>query len=463
MSKALVKKTDLIRQAFMGLVGGPALIAPRAAGRLQAMLKQMSDDDGEYRDFDMDAGWRSECAATFGLSAYGSDKDYDDPRPYLFSDGLAYIPIHGVLINRFNYCCWGYTGYDFIARLLGAAMEDPEVKGIVFDVNSYGGGVYGNFELAEQMALWRDDKPSLAVVNAVAFSGGYSLSTGASKIVCLPSGDVGSIGVVMVHQDMSKLLDDWGIKITVIHAGAHKVDGNPYEPLPKSVREEFQATVDESREAFVSLVAKNRGIEGSVVAGTEAAIYGSAEALRLGLIDGIATPVKAVADFYGELQGSNDVKFRRSSNMNDKTKTPGAAAATAAAAAAPAATEAAATPAAPAAAVTEAAATQDAAAIRTAERARVSGITGCEEAKGREALANHLAMNTETTVEAAKAMLAAAPEASANANTVLAAMEAAKHPNPGEAGITDGARAQADGSDIIAAYSAATGFKPATK
>lgn len=79
-----------------------------------------------------------------------------------------------------------------------------------------------------------------------------------------------------------------------------------------------------------------------------------------------------------------------------------------------------------------------------AERARVSGIQTCDEAKGREALASHLAFNTDMTVDAAKAILAAAPksEAATPAGTGFKeAMDGGQHPNVGAdtgAGGADG-------------------------
>ena len=51
-----------------------------------------------------------------------------------------------------------------------------------------------------------------------------------------------------------------------------------------------------------------------------------------------------------------------------------------------------------------------AAAIRAEERARISTIVNSDEAKGRSALAAHLAHETEMTAEAAVALLAKAPK-----------------------------------------------------
>lgn len=68
-----------------------------------------------------------------------------------------------------------------------------------------------------------------------------------------------------------------------------------------------------------------------------------------------------------------------------------------------------------------------------AERARVSGIQTCEEAKGRETLANHLALNTDMSVDAAKAILAAAPKQAAapSGNAFREAMNSGSNPNVG--------------------------------
>lgn len=101
---------------------------------------------------------------------------------------------------------------------------------------------------------------------------------------------------------------------------------------------------------------------------------------------------------------------------------------------------------------------------RAAERARVAGIIGSEEAKGREGLANHFAMNTDMSVEAAVAALAAAPKAqaaaaqteaganadAAHANAFNDAMSRTDNPNIGP----DGKPAAAGGEDASADKSA---------
>ena len=78
-----------------------------------------------------------------------------------------------------------------------------------------------------------------------------------------------------------------GRKVTLIHSGAHKVEGNPYEVLPAKVRENMQARIDSTRVMFASTVARNRGMSVESVMATEAEVYQGSEAVEVGLADGV--------------------------------------------------------------------------------------------------------------------------------------------------------------------------------
>src|SRR5574343_323197 len=77
-------------------------------------------------------------------------------------------------------------------------------------------------------------------------------------------------------------MDDAGVKITFIYAGDHKVDGNPYEPLPEDVKNRMQARIDGLYDIFVSTVARNLGIAEEAVRATEALTYSAEEAVSIG-------------------------------------------------------------------------------------------------------------------------------------------------------------------------------------
>lgn len=383
---------------------------------------------------------RVEMCAAFGMTSSVQEK------PFAFSNGVAIIPISGSLINRFNSCYMGYvTGYGFIRGQFQAAMADPDVHGIIFDVNSFGGEAAGCFELSAEIRAGRSVKPSLAVIDSNCYSGGFALASAASKVVCIPSGGVGSVGVVTMHVDMSKMLDKFGVTVTLIYEAAHKVDGNPYGPLPDDVKAEITASIHKTYEGFVSLVSENLGLDAQAVRDTQSRIYRADDALNVGFIHAIATPIEAARAFLGELSGSTfQLSRKEETAMSTATNEPGAGQQ----------------------ASTGKTAEQAASEARVAERARVSGITGCEEAKGREALANHIAMNTDMSVSDAKAMLAVSPKAEQQAaatpetNKFEQAMNAGKHPNVGaDSTGTSGTTELSAADRILAAHSAATGAK----
>lgn len=105
---------------------------------------------------------------------------------------------------------------------------------------------------------------------------------------------------------------------------------------------------------------------------------------------------------------------------------------------------------------------------RASERARISGIMGCEEAVGRATLANHLATTTDMSVEAAKGILAASPKEKAEEkakakeeNNFAKAMNQSQHPDVGSDVTASGNQSgDADNvSALLSSYEAATGFK----
>jgi signal peptide peptidase SppA len=339
------------------------------------------------------ANARVELAAIYGYNNPVMDK------PFTFVDGVAIIPIQGTLINRFSGSYGWITGYNFIRAQMNAAADDPDVDIIVYDINSGGGECAGCFELAEEMRALREVKPSLGVVDSNCFSAAYALGSACTKLVVTPSGSTGSIGVLSMHVDVSKALAQAGIDVTLIYAGSHKVDGNSFQALPASVREEIQASVDKRYGEFVALVAQNRGLDSQVVRDTEAQQYRADEALELNLIDAVQTPTDAVAAFLAEIGVTDPDQLCDEEEEDTMSKmTPEEQQAWLASPEGQAAVAAAAQSQVAAAQANGAAAAQ----------ARIKGILEHAEAKDRPALANYLAMDTDLSIEQAGATLAKA-------------------------------------------------------
>jgi signal peptide peptidase SppA len=432
-----------------GLIGRlstvPALLAAQGAGSLQASLRYA------LAHSDMKAETKKHLANV--AMSYGADyyDESDADCPYAIYRGIAIIPIQGTLVNRCGWACSWVTGYDYVQMAVLDAMQNPQVKAIAFDVDSCGGEAQGCFETADLIKSMRGKKPMTSFVNANALSGGYMLACAADKIVLTPTGNTGSIGVVIMHVDYSKMLQEEGIAITFIYAGDHKKDGNPYEALPPEVKANLQAQVDRFYEMFTSTVASNLGLTVEAVKATQAQVYDASESLSLGLIHAVEAAPSALAAFCNELSGSSSSEITMGTKENaaeataESATTVAVAAVTAPAVAAPAAV---------------AATTVDAAG---AERARIQGITGSEEAKDRTALANHLAFNTTMGVDEAKALMAVAPLAAKNdGNAFAAAMNGTENPKVGaddQASAAGQSAVAVDASRILSAHSMATGVK----
>ncbi len=331
--------------------------------------------------------------------------------PYRVENGAAILPIVGSLVNR---GAWvgaysGLVSYEGIEAQLDAALADDAVSRIVLDIDSPGGEATGMFRLAEKLRAARQRKPVTAYVNDMAASAAYGIAASASRIIVSPSSIVGSIGVVMVHLDRSEEFEQKGQRPTLIFAGAHKVDGHPFAALPDAVRADLQAEVEKFYALFVASVAAGRpSLDETAIRATEARTFLGEEAAELGLADAIGSLEEA-------LGGPGQARRHPTTEKTAMTETtaPSCSARSdehrAAAATAPAQD-------ARIAALEAQARDAHAAGVKegaTAERERIKGILGSEAAKGRTALAEHLAYETDWTAAAATAMLEKAPQEAA--------------------------------------------------
>ncbi|WP_018935664.1 MULTISPECIES: S49 family peptidase [unclassified Thioalkalivibrio] len=251
---------------------------------------------------------------------------------YAHGAGLARIDVFGGLAHRTRMTADSMLirGYQEVARAIEAAADDPQVETIALNLDTPGGEVSGAFELAASLRDLAGGKRVIAMVDTLALSAGYLIASQADEIVVTPTGLVGSIGVVMRHVDFSRALDSDGIEVTQIFAGDHKVDGNPYEPLPAAVRADFQAEIDSLYGDFVQAVVDGRGLTAEHVRGTQARTYRAPAAVEAGLADRVAT----FDQLLSELQATRSVALpagqaaranvsAEDMTMTDKTKAAG--------------------------------------------------------------------------------------------------------------------------------------------
>jgi signal peptide peptidase SppA len=222
------------------------------------------------------------------------------------TDGVAVITITGSLINRGAWvgASSGETSYEGIQHQVAMAARDPRAKAILLDIESPGGEAVGAFEAAAAIRAVAAQKPTTAIANGMTASAAYALASGAQRIVATPTSLVGSIGVVMLHADYSRFLDKKGVTPSLIFAGAHKIDGNPFEPLTAGVREDLQREVNQYYDLFVETVAAGRRLMSPAsIRQTEARTYIGRDAVDARLADDIGTFDDVLADLSARGRG----------------------------------------------------------------------------------------------------------------------------------------------------------------
>jgi len=235
---------------------------------------------------------------------YGPGDAGQPRKPYYLEDKLAVISITGPLVKRVSgeFLSGGPTTYAEIEAEIMDAATDPAVAGLLLVVDSPGGESIGVMELSDLIYSARSAKPVYAAADGYAFSAAFTLASAAERLFVAESGGVGSVGVWMMHLDWSAQNEMIGVKPTYIFAGAHKIDGNPDQPLADEARQEFQAEIDRIYEMFAGRVARNRGMSIEAVTATEAALYFGPNAVAIGFADQVGTVADALAALRAKVQ-----------------------------------------------------------------------------------------------------------------------------------------------------------------
>lgn len=223
---------------------------------------------------------------------------------------IAVIPIQGVIAQKASMVDDisgpGGCSTERVASSFRAAINDSTVKGIIFDIDSPGGTVYGVEELASLIMSSRGTKPIVSMINSLCASAAMWIASAADEIVITPSGEAGSIGVYSQHVDISKFLESSGQKVSLISAGEFKVEGNPFEPLSEEAMKYIQSRVDDYYASFTQAVAKGRGVPVAKVRSDfgKGRVFGADEALKSGMVDRIATFDETVRRMAGRRTGA---------------------------------------------------------------------------------------------------------------------------------------------------------------
>jgi signal peptide peptidase SppA len=340
-------------------------------------------------------------------------------------DGIAVLPVVGPLFRYANLFTQvsGASSYELLAKDFTQAVENPDVKAIVLNIDSPGGEVNGCAEFADMIHEARGVKPIIAYASGDAASGAYWIAAAADEIVVSKTSALGSIGVVGVYRGNK---GENAVEVVSSQSPYKRLD-----PDTDDGRARLQKRIDAMADVFVDAVAKYRGVASSHVQNH----YGSGDvfigdaAVKQGLADRIGSFEKLLSELSG-----NPVSEPSPHSINPNQQEKSMDDIQSLREAYPDLT---------------ASLEQDAVKQGVAtERSRVQGILSHDEANARTLLAQHLAFETDMEVEAAVSVLSKAPLETPTRDDVSgfsAAMEATPNPE-----ITPSPETEDDSEEAVA-------------
>jgi len=176
-------------------------------------------------------------------------------------------------------------------------LKNSSVKAIVLRVDSPGGAVAPSQEIYEEVKRASKQKKVVASMGTVAASGGYYISSPATKVFANPGTLTGSIGVIMEIPNIEGLMDKIGVKTEVIKSGKHKDMASIFRKMKEEDRRILQGVIEDVHEQFISAVAEGRRLPIEKVREiADGRVFTGKQAKEIGLVDELGNLEDAIKE-----------------------------------------------------------------------------------------------------------------------------------------------------------------------
>ncbi|MBN1232323.1 MAG: signal peptide peptidase SppA [Candidatus Coatesbacteria bacterium] len=185
---------------------------------------------------------------------------------------------------------------NFVLKTLENIRKKKSVKAVVIRIDSPGGGVAPSQEIYESiLKLRKSGKKVIATMGTVSASGGYYIACACDKIVANPGTLTGSIGVILLHYDISPIMDKIGVKVEPIKSSAYKDIMSPFRPMEEAEKKLLLETVTDVYEQFIEVVSKGRNLsKGFVKQYADGRIFTGRQAKKYNFVDELGTYEDAI-------------------------------------------------------------------------------------------------------------------------------------------------------------------------
>jgi protease-4 len=248
------------------------------------------------------------------------------------TDKITIIPVKGVITaqssRKFLHAIPSVV--DSVKKQLEQARDDDDVKAVILEVDSPGGGITASDIIYKAILDFKEKTKKKVIVSMqdVAASGGYYISAAADKIMSHPTTITGSIGVIMPLINIADLVKKYGIEDISVKSGDMKDIGSPLKKMSNEEQEVLHSIVDEMYTRFLKIISEGRNMAIEDVRKlADGRIYTGRQALDNGLIDqlGYIEDAIAVAKEMAGLKEATIIRYKKtftlaeifSGTMND--------------------------------------------------------------------------------------------------------------------------------------------------
>jgi protease-4 len=178
-------------------------------------------------------------------------------------------------------------GSDKVSAAFRAAIDDPDVKAIIFRIDSPGGSAVASDTIwRETVRAKKAGKPVIVTMGNLAGSGGYYIACAADKIVAQPGTITASIGVLSGKFLTSSMWDKLGVTWDNVHVGDNATMFTGTHDYTPQQWARLEAGLDQIYKDFTARVAEGRHLPlDRVLELAKGRIYSGEDAQKLGLVD----------------------------------------------------------------------------------------------------------------------------------------------------------------------------------
>ena len=275
-----------------------ALVDRAPYGAAEALERGLVDELGYWdQAADRVLERAGDDADTISLADYA--RQLDDPA----ADGAVVALVYGLgpvtLDESENDPFFGRVvmGADTVARAIRDAVEDEDVKAILFRIDSPGGSYVASDVIWREVQRARDKEvPVIVSMSNLAASGGYFVAAPAHRIVAQPATVTGSIGVVGGKLVLTGLWDKLGITWDGVKAGANADVWSGNRDFSEAGWAYLQDSLDRTYADFTNKVADGRGLTIERVREiAKGQVWTGRDAKERGLVDALGGYATALA------------------------------------------------------------------------------------------------------------------------------------------------------------------------